>query len=114
MHGSERWSGNCAVRNLGLDRMTSKMWLGNQLRDARLDLPQKPFERVNKEYIHGRTSGSFINLIAHDTLASQFDTNVLSVSLATNVFIFIVTSSEIRSIQATRNNPQSTMSRNLA
>jgi hypothetical protein len=33
--------------------------------------------------------------------------------LATNVFVFIVTRSEIRSIQAARNNPQSTMSRNL-
>jgi hypothetical protein len=43
MHGSERWSGNCAVRNLGLDRMISKMWLGNQLQDARLSLPHKLF-----------------------------------------------------------------------
>jgi hypothetical protein len=46
-------------------------------------------------------------------IASRFDAKVLSVSLVTNVFIFIVTSSEIRSIQAARNNPQSTMSRNL-
>lgn len=38
---------------------------------------------------------------------------ITSVSLATNVFVFIVTSLEIRSIQAARNNPQSiTISRN--
>lgn len=38
---------------------------------------------------------------------------LLMLYLETDVFVFIVTRSEIRCIQAARNNPQSTMSRKL-
>jgi hypothetical protein len=42
-----------------------------------------------------------------------FRVHAVVLCLATNVFVFIVTRSEIRSIQAARNNPRSTLSRNL-
>jgi hypothetical protein len=72
---------------------------------------------MGKEEMHPRSSSptcsSAWKSAIHGRVTFQCQ-SVLSVSLATNVFIFIVTSSEIRSIQATRNNPQSTMSRNPA